>query len=70
MSEQSNVDLLTFQTDPEGQGGSVAQLSRFTLKDKVTGHETSSSAVILSTVEWTEGRRVLTQLTEVQSNSG
>jgi hypothetical protein len=65
MSEQSNIDLLTSQTDSDGKGGSVAQLSKFTLKDKVTGHETHSSAVFIATVEWTEGRRVLTQLTEV-----
>ncbi|KAJ5796988.1 uncharacterized protein N7518_005528 [Penicillium psychrosexuale] len=63
--EQSNDELLRVEADPRAGGGSVAQLSRFTLKDKSTGHETYSSTVILATIEFVEGRRVLTQLTEV-----
>ncbi|KAJ5772539.1 hypothetical protein N7520_003068 [Penicillium odoratum] len=65
ISEQSNDELLASQADPEGKGGSVAQLSHFTFKDKVTGHEIYSSTVILATIEWSEGTRLLTQLTEV-----
>ena len=65
MSEQSNVELLATPGDSKGGRESVAQLTSFTLKDKVTGQETSSSSVILATVEWTKGKRVLTELTEV-----
>ncbi|OJJ78474.1 uncharacterized protein ASPGLDRAFT_138850 [Aspergillus glaucus CBS 516.65] len=65
ISEQQNDELLESQTDPKGTSGSVAQLSQFTLKDKVTGNVTNSSTVILATIEWAEGKRVLTQLTEV-----
>lgn len=63
--EQSNDELLGVQNDARGGGGSVAQLSRFALRDKVTGHEIYSSTVILATIDLVEGRLVLTYLTEV-----
>ncbi|KAH8811120.1 hypothetical protein F5884DRAFT_831013 [Xylogone sp. PMI_703] len=63
MTVTSNREILASR-DP-GLGGSVAQLSTFTLKDKKTGEESHEATLTLSTVEVKNGKRVLAQLTEV-----
>lgn len=46
-------------------GGSVAYISTFTSKDRQTGHEKRELTVTLATVAVVDGRRLLTELTEV-----
>lgn len=64
MSLQSNDEVLKWD-DPEKQGGTVAHLTKFTLKNKATGNEVKTTSLILSAVKWIDGKRVLTEMTEV-----
>lgn len=43
----------------------MAQLTKFTVKSKETGEETAAASLILSVVRWIGGKRVLTEMTEV-----
>lgn len=65
MTSQSNDELLCAKADEKGKAGSVAHLGRFTLKDKKTGQAVKSASVTLVTVEWIDGARRMTELTEV-----
>lgn len=52
--------------NPEKQDGVVAHITKFTTKDKSTGKESKKTSVIISTVKWIDGKRKLTELTEVE----
>ncbi|KAK0653193.1 hypothetical protein DIS24_g6229 [Lasiodiplodia hormozganensis] len=64
ISLRSTSEILKWD-DAEQKGGTVAHLTKFTVKDKATGQETHSSSLILSAVRWINGKRVLTEMTEV-----
>lgn len=51
--------------DDEKNGGTVALLNTSINTDKATGKETKSTTLILSAVKWINGKRMLTELTEV-----
>ncbi|GME31848.1 uncharacterized protein LTHEOB_7209 [Neofusicoccum parvum] len=63
-SPQSTSEILKWD-DAEKKGGAVAQLTKFTVKSKETGEETAAASLILSVVRWIGGKRVLTEMTEV-----
>lgn len=63
-SPQSTSEILKWD-DAEKKGGAVTQLFKFTVKSKETGQETPATSVILSVVRWIGGKRVLTEMTEV-----
>ncbi|EKG09922.1 Cytochrome b5 [Macrophomina phaseolina MS6] len=63
----SSSDILKWD-DAEKKGGVVAQLIRSPSKDKVTGKETKATMLTLSTVKWVNGKRLLTEMTEVSIN--
>ncbi|KAH7036246.1 hypothetical protein B0J12DRAFT_678672, partial [Macrophomina phaseolina] len=63
-SLSSSSDILKWD-DEEKKGGSVAQFLKSASKDNATGKETKSTTVILSTVKWVDGKRLLTETTEV-----
>ncbi len=65
MTVQANDELLAAEApDPSG-GGTVAHLSRWTGKDKVSGVETRWSTLTVANVQVRDGKRVLVGLTEV-----
>jgi hypothetical protein len=47
----------------------VAHISTFILKDKETGVEKADTSVTISTVAWKDGKRILTELSELYSSS-
>ncbi|KAL1647344.1 hypothetical protein SLS58_002672 [Diplodia intermedia] len=61
---QSSSEILKWD-DAEGKGGAVGHLIKFTLKDKTTGKETQGTNLILTAVKWIDGKRVITEMTEV-----
>ncbi|KAK7726431.1 hypothetical protein SLS57_003518 [Botryosphaeria dothidea] len=60
----SSEEILKWD-DAEKKGGTVAHLTKFTTKNKKTGQETKSTSLILSAVKWVDGKRVITEITEV-----
>lgn len=64
--KNSNV-LVVSDADGEGKAGSVAHELSFVRKDKKTGSEVHSSAVNLVTVSSVDGKKMVTELTEVTS---
>ena len=64
MTVQSNEELLTWEA-PDGSGGSVAQLGRWTRKDKTTGEELQFSNLLIANVQIRDGKKVLVEMTEV-----
>ncbi|KAJ5225972.1 hypothetical protein N7468_007197 [Penicillium chermesinum] len=57
--------LVTSAEHQPAGGGSVAHLLRFMMKDWKTGEEKKETAVIISTVDVSEGKRLVTEVTEV-----
>ncbi|KAB8211762.1 hypothetical protein BDV34DRAFT_218976 [Aspergillus parasiticus] len=70
LSIQCNRELLsTRDSDVDAAEGSVAHLANFTLKDKHNGQERAETTVTLATVKTVDGRRVLSELTEVHRSA-
>lgn len=66
LSVQRNQELLASHDGEQyNAGGSVAHISEFTLRERQTGLEKKESSVTLATVAILEGKRILTELTEV-----
>lgn len=66
LSQQRNQELLASKDgEQHNAGGSVAHISDFTLRDRQTGLEKKESSVTLATVAILNGKRILTELTEV-----
>ncbi|EJT99854.1 hypothetical protein DACRYDRAFT_109280 [Dacryopinax primogenitus] len=66
-TDLGNPTLAMHVEDAEKQTGTVAQCGKFTLKNKSTGEEKTSSAGTIAKVEFRDGKRVMTSLTEVMS---
>lgn len=67
----NNRELLSSREDPDVNAGegSVAHISSFILKDKQGGHERQEATVTLATVKTVDGKRVLSELTEVHRSA-
>ncbi|KZO96047.1 hypothetical protein CALVIDRAFT_527801 [Calocera viscosa TUFC12733] len=64
----SNPTLVMAVSDAEKQTGTVAQCGKFSTVNKATGKDVRATGVTLCKVEWVNGKRVLTSLTEVQAD--
>ncbi|KAH7045301.1 hypothetical protein B0J12DRAFT_730006 [Macrophomina phaseolina] len=53
--------------DSEKRGGVVAHMTEFATKDNTTGKETRKTSLVVSAVKWIDGRRKITELTEVEN---
>lgn len=70
LSVQRNEELLeSHNMDQPTGSGSVAHISNLTLRDRQTGVERKESTVTLATVAIHQGKRVLTELTEVHHSA-
>lgn len=71
LSVEYNRELLSSREDPDVNAGegSVAHISSFILKDKQGGHERQEATVTLATVKTVDGKRVLSELTEVHRSA-
>jgi hypothetical protein len=61
---QSNSEIIKWD-DAEKKGGAVAHLTKFALKDKISGEEFVQTTNLIVIVRWIDGRRLLTGMTEV-----
>ncbi|OJD35879.1 uncharacterized protein BKCO1_1400027 [Diplodia corticola] len=61
---QDSSEILKWD-DAEQKGGTVAHLFKFVVKDKTTGKETNSTNLLLTAVKWIDGKRVITEITEI-----
>lgn len=64
-------NALTIKTNREllSSDTSVAHISTFVLKDKETGVEQANTSVTICTVAWKDGKRILTDLSELYGSS-
>jgi hypothetical protein len=51
--------------DADEKGGAVAHLTKFWLQDKITHEQFLQTTNLIVIVEWINGRRLLTRMTEV-----
>ncbi|EJT99853.1 hypothetical protein DACRYDRAFT_109279 [Dacryopinax primogenitus] len=64
-TDLGNPSLSMNINDADKQTGTVAQFGKFSTKNKATGKETLSTAATIIEVEFRDGKRVMTSLTEV-----
>ncbi|GKT50547.1 uncharacterized protein ColSpa_10728 [Colletotrichum spaethianum] len=62
---ESNEELVAWNA-PDGLGGSVAHLTKFSSKDKASGKVTKKTSLVTTIVKAVDGKRLVSELIEVE----